>query len=105
MVYLEYVTVEPAKARVTMQMFKPERLSTEQKLEGIEVADEVMPVPNHEQGVPQLFINPETLELWYEYEPHPEPMKSREEMLQDELEAMKASMAALMAEFQTLKGN
>lgn len=102
MVYIEYSMVGPSRARVTMQMFKPENLTAEQKKDGVTLPE--VPAPDFERGVPQLYINPDTLEMWYEYLPHPAPEKSREELLQDEVESLKAAMAQLMGEVQAIKG-
>ncbi|WP_425060382.1 hypothetical protein SCACP_10770 [Sporomusa carbonis] len=98
MVYIEYELLEPNKCRVIFQMFKPERLSEERKKSGIMI--DSIPAPEEGRGVPSLFVNPETKELWYEYEPLPEPplyLPTREGQMQKEIDDLKLLIAELIA--------
>lgn len=97
MVYIEFESVAKDKGRVMFQMFKPELLSEERKQSGILV--ESLPVVEEGKGVPSLYVNPKTQELWYEYEPVPEapiyPLTSEGEM-QKQIDDLKLLIAELV---------
>ena len=97
MVYIEFELLSEDKARVMFQMFMPERLSEERKESGILV--ESIPVVEDGQGIPSLYVNPKTKELWYEYEPVPEaPMyaPNKEGELQKQIDDLKLLIAELI---------
>lgn len=74
MIALFHVPVSKGKDRVTNIHYKPERLTAEQKQNAIllPINESDMPVREDRFGkFAALYINPQTKELWYEYEDRP----------------------------------
>jgi len=70
MVYLFVETINPDKAKVGVIHYRPDLLNVEQKKKAIVV--ERVPDAIVEKGKsPQLYINPKTKDMWYEYEDRP----------------------------------
>jgi len=65
MVYIEYLKITDTKAVVVYEHYRPADLSDTSK--GLFV--ESIPDPEYRPGQDsKLFVNPQTGELWYEYE-------------------------------------
>lgn len=98
MVYIEYELVAEDKGRVMFRMYKPELLPEERKQSGLLV--ESLPEPEDGKGIASLFVNPATIELWYEYQPVPEaPLYPQTQVgqMQKEIDDLKLLIAELLA--------
>ena len=97
MIFITYETITEKKARVLIQVFKPSAVSEEIKQTGIYVP--VIPDPEPGQGIPVLYVNPETKEMWYEYDPiPPAPLYPNTEtgQMQKEIDDLKLLIAELV---------
>jgi len=97
--YMIHLFVEPVsktKAKVTAIHYRPDLLTDKQKAKTIEV--EMVPEAEQLKGkTAQLYINPETKEMWYEYTDRP---LTQEELLADIysiLQECSAKLSALIA--------
>ena len=96
LIYIEYQIEEPEKARVVFQMFKPSLLSEERKQNGLLV--EAIPEPEN-SGIPLLYVNPVTKDLWYEYvsaPPAPLYAPTAEGQLQKQIDDLKLLLADIL---------
>jgi hypothetical protein len=79
MIGLFHEPVSKGKDRVTVIHYKPERLSAAQKGAIILIENEALPKAEACPGKSAvLYLNPQTKELWYEYEDRP---PTQEELL------------------------
>ncbi|MBA7481232.1 hypothetical protein ES707_16702 [subsurface metagenome] len=79
MIALFHESVSEGKERVGVIHYKPERLSAEQRKAAIEIENEALPKAEDRPGKSAiLYVNPQTKELWYEYEDRP---PTQEELL------------------------
>lgn len=99
MIYLgEFQQVENNKYKVGYIHYMPFHEKhglgkTVEELEQEGILVDSIPEPQQIEGkAPILYCNPETKELWYEYEDIP---KTQEEKQQEEIEALKQSIAEL----------
>lgn len=84
MVYVEFIRVNDTKARVVYQHYFPDELQDKSK--GLLV--EGIPEPEYRKSQSSvLYVNPQTSELWYEYEPAPDT-KGNIQLQIDELTLM-----------------
>lgn len=98
MLFLTHGEVMDGKAKVLAVIYKTEELSEEMKATGVFV--ESIPDPAINQGLPMLMVNPETKDLWYEYQPIPEtPLypPTKEGQMQKEIDDLKLLIAELIA--------
>lgn len=71
---------------------------TAEELEQTGILVESVPEPNVSEGQSaSLFINPETKDMWYEYEVIP---KTPEQLQAEEIENLKSQQAAMSADLQ-----
>lgn len=69
MIALFHEPVSEGKDRVTVIHYKPERLSAEQKKNIILIEDKDLPkAEDRPRKKAVLYVNPQTKELWHEYE-------------------------------------
>ena len=79
MIGLFHESVSEGKDRVTVIHYKPELLSAEQKKAIILIENEALPKAEDRPGKRAvLYVNPQTKELWHEYEDRP---PTQEELL------------------------
>lgn len=69
--FITYSDAIDGKAMVKAIVYNEKELSVEAKANGLFVAS--IPEPDRDKGMPRLYVNPETKELWHEYEPIPAP--------------------------------
>ena len=79
MIYLFTEPVSPTKAKVGVIHYRPDLLNEEQKARAI-VVDSVPEAVQQKGKSAQLYINPQTKEMWFEYTDRP---LTQEELLQD----------------------
>ena len=83
MIALFHIPVSEGKDRVTNIHYKPERLTAEQKQAAIILPIDEKDMPERENRPGKfaaLYINPQTEELWVEYEDRP---LTQEELLME----------------------
>ena len=72
MIGLFHELVSAGKDKVTVIHYKPDQLSAEQKKAIILIENEALPKAENLTGKNAvLYVNPQTKELWYEYEDRP----------------------------------
>ncbi|MBA7465932.1 hypothetical protein ES707_01104 [subsurface metagenome] len=72
MIALFHEPVSAGKNRVGVIHYKPERLTAEQKAKAILIENDALPkVDILPAKSAILYLNPQTKELWYEYEDRP----------------------------------
>ncbi len=87
MTYVEWDVIGNGVGRVTYQHFAPEELPEELKAKGLLVEQIPEPPIVEKYKVPVLYINPETLEMWYEQEPRSLTTEEQLELYQQQLKA------------------
>ena len=79
MIALFHEPVSAGKNRVGVIHYKPERLTAEQKAKAILIENEALPkAEDRPRKGAVLYLNPQTKELWYEYE---DRLPTQEELL------------------------
>ena len=89
MIAIFYEEIELGKARAITVHYMPEELSQETLEGALLIPKEQMPIQEERENfVGTLYCNPETNELWYEYEELPPTIEARVEALESALLAM-----------------
>lgn len=57
------------KGRVYLEHYEPDTLPEEVRKKGVWVDDLPAPPPRLPDAVPVMYVNPQTGDVWYEYEP------------------------------------
>jgi hypothetical protein len=95
MILIGFQEIEPGKAIVMSMVYDAEtRLEDFERAGGIMV--ESLPIPEHKEGkMSVLLINPDTKELWYDYQEIPPREPTENEKLQLQIDELKALISAM----------